>query len=390
MHAITMVFIIAGFLGGACLALLATHWSPGSLPNTILLNLGSALVSTGLISLILDLFWSKERARAEKAELKPFYDKFQQFANQLEKLEGRLEAFKKLGLNFCHSSRSGALNRFLGYAREIISPENSDTEKKINYKSPQKTINIVSSSARGLMGYLDREPHEVQKEWRELITTHPCQFHVLLTHPAYAHLRQPAEERSSGDIELEILKTAIYLNCVAGMGRDQLRFYRGSPTVFAIEVDRHILLNPYPYGKMAMETLCLEFESESESSYVSDFVGMHFNHTWAFIDQPSKLVDGKPLVVGVDAFEDIIAAFAECTYLGEPGRLRLTSAQVFELDTFTSKVIPSQGRNLIKKPPSETPFKDYIEKKSLTCSGQTEISCYISNSNNREISNNVA
>jgi len=217
------------------------------------------------------------------------------------------------------------------------------------------------------MGYLDRQAHRIQKEWRELITKAPKSFKILLTHPAYAHLRQPAEERSSGDIELEILKTAIYLHCVAGMTEDELRFYRGSPTVFLIMAGKHILLNPYPYGKMAMDTLCLEFESDSEGSYVADFAGMHFDHTWAFIHQNSKMVDGKPLVEGINNFDQILKAFSECTFLNDEKKLRLTRAQVEELDTFTCQTLSSEEIKFSLEPPKDNPFKRYFNENHLTC-----------------------
>lgn len=164
---------------------------------------------------------------------------------------------------------------------------------------------------------------------------------------------------------MEILKTAIYLHCVAGMKETQLRLYRGSPTVFAIKVQQHILLNPYPYGKMAMETLCLEFESAEESTYIGNFVNMHFNHTWAFFDQDSKLVDGRPLVAGVGSFSDILDAFSECTYLGDPQRLRLARAQVKELDRF----IRNQGAHCAG-PGKGSPFLDFMKSKNMKCSDE--------------------
>lgn len=352
MRLVTLLFIGIGILLGLCLSLTSVHWAAGSTTNVVLLTVGSGVISTALIGLVLDLFWSKVRTVAERQELEPVYERFQDLSDQLQKLQGRLVAFEQLGLNYCHPSRSAALARFLGYTKELVAGAGE----------PRGTVSIVSSSARGLIGYLDREPQRVQREWRELITAHPASFRILLTHPAYAHLRQPAEERSTGDIELEILKTAIYLHRVAGMKEAQLRFYRGSPTVFAIQVQQHILLNPYPYGKMAMDTLCLEFESAGESTYIANFVSMHFNHTWAFIDQDSKVVDGRPLVAGVGAFSDILEAFSECTQLGEPGRLRLVSAQVRELDRFARNLVGTDTEQR-----KDSPFMDFVRSKEMRC-----------------------
>jgi hypothetical protein len=368
------VVIAIGIITGVVLTVLAGLYPPNSVSYDLLTNLGIGLFATAFISMILEFVWSKQRTQAEKAELQPIYDQLKDVPEKLGKLEGRLEAFKQLGFNNCYASRSAALQTFLDYAQEIVIELGGSEEEQY---SSQVTINIVSSSARGLVGYLDREPSQIQRAWRELITSNPARFKVLLTHPAFAHLRQPAEERSSGDIELEIIKTAIYLHCVAGMQSNSLRWYRGSPTVFAIQAGEHILVNPYPYGKMAMDTLCLEFERGKESSYVANFMSMHFNHTWAFLDQPSKLVDGKSLVTGIDAFHDIFKAFSECTFLNNPKRLRLTRPQVEELDVFTCLTLP----DLIKTfnnplPEGKYPFLEYVQQGGFICSDQIQDESY--------------
>lgn len=364
----TGLFMGIGILVGLCLTLISMRWSPNSAANLLLLTMGASLISTALIGLVLDLLWSQARTEGEKRDMKPVFDRFDALAEDLKLLLGLMKslldrgrALEILGLKHWNPSRTDALARFLDYAKELVGTANEPCDASLN-----GAISVVSSSARGLIGYLDREPQSIQREWRELIRKHPSSFRILLTHPAYAHLRQPAEERSSGDIELEILKTAIYLHCVAKMGDNQLRLYRGSPTVFTIKVNKHILLNPYPYGKMAMETLCLEFESSEEtSSFIGNFVNMHFNHTWAFFDQDSKLVDGRPLIAGVGSFQDILTAFSECTYLGDPKRLRLATAQVQELDHF----MRNQGV-AFAGPGKDSPFMDFVRTNVVKCSDE--------------------
>lgn len=369
-HQIYVLIIVSvGMIIGLITIVLASLLPTASIPNVLFTNIGSGILATAFISFVLELIWSNQRTQAERSELQPLYDKLKDIPDKLGKLEGRLEAFKQLGFNNCYASRSDALQTFLGYAQSLM---DAGSELK-SERSLKTTINIVSSSARGLMGYIDREPSQLQKSWRDLITKHPTQFRILLTHPAFAHLRQPAEERAAGDIELEILKTAIYLHCVAGMRASELRLYRGSPTVFAIQAGDHILVNPYPYGTMAMDTLCLEFERGKENSYIAKFTNMHFNHTWAFMDQPSKTVDTKPLVAGVDKFDDILQAFSECTYLSAPARLRLTVSQVNELDTFTCVTLGRIGKFAIDPPGSKTPFMDYVRSHKFACGDQEEL-----------------
>jgi hypothetical protein len=92
---------------------------------------------------------------------------------------------------------------------------------------------------------------------------------------------------------------------------------------------------------------------------------MHFNHTWAFMEQDSKTVDGKPLVAGINSFDDILVALAECTLLGNPKQLRLTKDQVLELDHFTSK---HGGEDISGK--TKTPFMDYLKPKHMLFSDE--------------------
>jgi hypothetical protein len=362
----TILFVGMGFLAGTCFILFSTKWQSGSTANSLWLALGTSLVSTAIIGLLLDLLWSQIRTEAEKRDMKPIFERFDAQAKKLQDLSKALKtlldrdkAFEALGIQHWSHSRTESLVRFLDYAKEKINSGGVPRDD-----SATGYVNVVSSSARGLIGYLDREPEEVQREWRDLVKDNAGLFRILLTHPAYAHLRQPAEERSNGDIELEILKSAVYLHCVAKMNDSQLRLYRGSPTVFSIRVGKHILLNPYPYGKMAMETLCLEFESTTDSSYIASFVNKHFNHTWAFFDQDSKQVDGQPLVAGIASFDDILKAFSECTYLNQPKRLRLERSQVKELDHF----IRNQSiQNCLQNQPAD-PFTTYVENNGMRCS----------------------
>ncbi len=370
----TIVIIAIASLLGICISILTEILQIRQWLKIVMINIGCGLIATAIISVILDLFWSKERAKIEKEEMQPFLDKFNEFTQKLGDLEGRLEAFKLLGLNYCYSSRNIALEKFFKYASEAIGRVPQNKESDIECVKCTGKINIVSSSARGLIGYLDREDNDIQKKWRELITKHPKNFQILLTHPAYAHLRQPAEERSSGDIEMEILKTAMYLLMVAGMSGNGQRFYRGSPTVFLIQVNKYYLVNIYPYGKMAMDTLCLEFESVNENTYVADFARMHFHHTWNFLQQNSKTVDGKPLVEGISDFVHILTAFSECTTLSDSTNLRLTKNQVQELDTFFQKIKEItnpqklQDWNLTDE---NNPFMKFVIQKKYVCCNES-------------------
>ena len=359
-----ITLILLSIVIGLVLIILSKEEYFPELINTIFSSLGIGLVATGIISIGLDIFWSKERINIETEQLRPFLTEMDNFTKRLNTLEGRLTAFKQIGLNYCHSSREKALSNFYDFAVEMI----KEFPDAIDSRGNEHAVCIVSSSCRGLIGYLDRGAHKINKKWRELIIKNHEHFRILLTHPAYAHLRQPAEERSSGDIELEIIKTTLYLFLIGNMRSNELRLYRGSPTVFLIRIENHILLNPYPYGQMAMKTLGLEFESESEESYIYSFSAMHFDHTWAFLDQDSKTVDDNGLVEGIDEFSDILIAFSECTLLSNNKKLRLTENQVKEIDKFYMKILieieedKKQKLNL----PDNSPFLIHCQTEGLT------------------------
>jgi len=389
------LYMVIGMLIGICLVTLSAIKGISEWMSVLLLTAGTGVFSTALVGLVLDLSWSRVRAAAEREAMKPILEEFaaergsldrevealkeristsvqktmqpftelhenlQRATEKLSTVHERLVAFERLGLSNCHQSRAEALASFYKYAKESIS---SHGAKENLY--PHERVCIASSSARGLIGYIDRNRSKEQEDWRQLVKENPGHFAFLLTHPAYAHLRQPAEERAPGAIELEILKTAVYLFYEVKMKAGDLRLYRGSPTVFAIRTGRHILLNPYPYGRMAMDTLCLEFEASEKTAFISDFFNMHFDHTWAFFDQSSMLVDGKPLVAGIGQFSDILDAFGDCTVLGNPRRLRLTKSQVEELDHFT--------RNHGEAADAESPFQKYLIEHKIVCSGDDE------------------
>lgn len=307
--------------------------------SNVLNSVGVGLISASLVSFFLDRIWNKLRSEETKNDIQPILDKMNDVKERFEMLEGRVAAFKQVGLNFCHGNRTESLSRFFDMANKSI--ENAK-EKQI-----KASVKIVASSARGLVGFFDRDvDEEIQYKWRDLIDKNGESFQIILTHPAYAHLRQPAEERSNGAIETEILKSSLHFLLVAKMKAKQLRFYRGSPTVFMVQVDKEVLINPYPYGNMAMKTLCLEFTGYEENSFINQFSKSHFDHTWAFLDQDDKIIDGKPFVEGIDSLESIEKAIKECTYLGNSKRLRLTEFQVKSLDTFIErKISPIIGEN---------------------------------------------
>ena len=68
----------------------------------------------------------------------------------------------------------------------------------------------------------------------------------MMTDPEMADYRAQQEGRASGEIPNEIDMNIARLKRI-GIERKTIRFYRGTPTVFAIATTDRMLLNPYPY-----------------------------------------------------------------------------------------------------------------------------------------------
>ena len=80
----------------------------------------------------------------------------------------------------------------------------------------------------------------------------------MLTHPCFSSLREDQEGREEGQIRKEIDETINFLKG-CGMASDEcLRFYRGTPTCFAVIASNAMLLNPYPYQIEAFRSFCIE------------------------------------------------------------------------------------------------------------------------------------
>ncbi len=393
--------------------LIVAAFMPSTFLQGILIHIGQGLVAAVALTFALEVMFLKERARALTDAFAPLFHDSQNILGKINKLEGRFTAYKKLGLNYCYASRSEALAHFKIHAEAVLKEWDKDStssssssdgpgaqqrrtdssntphSKRQGDSTDSRTriggkyINVVSSSAHGLIGYLNQEDDTTRESWRDLIASHPGRFRILLTHPAYAHFRQAAEERGNGQIELEILKAAMFFQMDAHMDGSQLRFYRGSPTAFLIEAGKHVLLNPYSYGMMAMHSLSLEFETlrsadspdgpKESVSYIEDFVKMHFHHIWAFKGEPGKQVHGKNLVVAVSNFTDILKAFGECNFGHSSKRLRLTQGQVEELDRSGNEIaerVLARGGSIPvefekKKDGSDpTPFQSYARGKN--------------------------
>ena len=148
--------------------------------------------------------------------------------------------------------------------------------------SENKEIFIVGTSFRGLIWPGPGE-EKLMEAIKDRIEKSDCKVKFLLTHPAFAHLRQSLEgiqRRENFHIAQEILETVKILK-VAGVSHNDIRFVKGTPTIFGIMTSNLMLLNPYPYQRQAYTSVTLVLDSNNGNSQVyRAFEQSHFRGVW--------------------------------------------------------------------------------------------------------------
>src|SRR6185437_9268210 len=107
---------------------------------------------------------------------------------------------------------------------------------------------IVSSSIKG---FLEASVENYDgRHMMERLAANGCEIRVIMTDPEVADFRAVQEGREPGEIPKEIEMNLAILKRI-GVPRESIRFYGGTPTVFAIATQDRMLLNPYPYQSEA-------------------------------------------------------------------------------------------------------------------------------------------
>jgi hypothetical protein len=136
-------------------------------------------------------------------------------------------------------------------------------------------IMIVGSSLKGLLQ--KEEYKDIAQKLEFKVRSGNVRVKFLLTHPVVADLRAGQEARRQGEIGAEIIESLRILHRW-GVKPEDVRLYKGTPTCFAIKTGRRMLLNPYPYAAVALDSPCLIVETNPDhSSYFYDaFDRSHF------------------------------------------------------------------------------------------------------------------
>lgn len=176
----------------------------------------------------------------------------------------------KLGLENVHLTRSLGLENFSWFLdAEVRKAENEE----------QSIMWFVSSSIKGFLEVSNASFDG--KSILERIAKTKCDLRILMTDPEFADFRAKQEERSKGDIPNEINMNLVNLKNI-GIKREAIRFYPGTPTVFAIRTTDRMLLNPYPYQTEAFRcfTIIVHKTLSPPSDIYSQYLRYHFQEPW--------------------------------------------------------------------------------------------------------------
>jgi hypothetical protein len=204
------------------------------------------------------------------------------------------DAVARFGLESAYLTRMDALKSF---ARSLMAELHKAERYQRGDTKEQARIWIISSSMKGFVSaaFEGFDGREFIGRAAELAfkSAESLSLRILMTHPENGDQRATQEDRTVGAIPSEIRESLISLRSM-GIESDNVRLYRGTPTVFAIATSDMMLLNPYPYGTEAFRSFSIVVRKISDaqvegSQYSSDiyrqFEQHHFIFPWEHTDQ---------------------------------------------------------------------------------------------------------
>ncbi|MBE9594333.1 MAG: hypothetical protein IMF19_12750, partial [Proteobacteria bacterium] len=188
---------------------------------------------------------------------------------------------KELAPVFVSCSEMGVESVYLnrGAALESFSKYLNDELQKADRGEPSR-IWIISSSIKGFMDTAGR--NFIGRTMIERIGRSNCDIRVLMTdpNPEIADRRAQQESRGPGEIPHEIQMNLARLKR-SGIRHDCIKFYQGTPTVFAIATMDMMLLNPYPYEAEAFTCFSLiVYKTPMETDIYHQYLNYHFEEAW--------------------------------------------------------------------------------------------------------------
>lgn len=241
--------------------------------GTVMFSLGTALGPVALVGLAYEHLLKESLREAALRSYSEFSETaFQASLNSLNKQTHGLEDLTK---RLLHIGDVGLIGAFP--ERRYAFPYIEDA-----LAAEGKEIFIVGTSFRGLLWPTPGE-ERIMRRLGEKIRDSNCSVRFILTHPAFAHLRQSLEvvqRRETFHIAQEILETVKILRD-AGVNPADIRFARGTPTIFGFMTSKMMLLNPYPLQHQAFTSLTVVLDSnDGENPVYRSFERGHFRGVW--------------------------------------------------------------------------------------------------------------
>lgn len=265
--------------------------------QTILRSMGLSLAPAGIVSLILSRYAStitelllreavettiRDRLQQDitrvhstvESGLNDIAVTMKEGINQIERdmqgLSPLFAAASNLGLENVHLTRGIALTHFAWFLdAEIHKAERGEPAR----------VWIVSSSIKGFLETATE--HFDGRKMMARIVRCGCDLRIMMTDPRMADSRAKQERRADGEIPKEIEMSLAFLKRI-GVKRESVRYYPGTPTVFAIATCDRMLLNPYPYQTEAFRcfSIIVHKTLNPDADIYHQYLQYHFEEPW--------------------------------------------------------------------------------------------------------------
>ncbi len=140
----------------------------------------------------------------------------------------------------------------------------------------REEIIVVGSSIRGLRVAIPNLGEMFKEKLKEGVD-----IKIVLSSCFFSFLREPIELRAQGAIFNEIKEAWTILTSQLKFPKEKVRFFPGTPTVFLVSTPSRMILNPYPYGKEAYSSFCIEVELKATPDCIfRTYRREHFEEAW--------------------------------------------------------------------------------------------------------------
>jgi len=269
----TILYLLLLLMSATFFAIGFKIFNPQDPLGTVLFALGTSIGPVAIIGLIYENLLKDSLREAALRSYSEFSETA--FKNTLTELAVQKHNLEELIKRLLHIGNVGLVGVFperryaFAYIEEAIATED-------------KEIIIVGTSFRGLFWPSPGE-EKIMNLLSEKIQNNSCDVKFVLTHPAFAHLRQSLEavqRRDNFHIAQEILATVKILRD-AGVPHNNIRFVKGTPTIFGFMTSKMLLLNPYPLQLQAYSSLTFLIDSNNgENPVYRAFERSHFRGVW--------------------------------------------------------------------------------------------------------------